>query len=119
MPEVQYGGDTAYFVPNEQMILRYLNSISEKYERQYKSWLATGVVKSGDAYVIAINPRKLGHEHADTTPPRILQAAFAIGNQYITIDRDTLKAVGSGYEFRNSINKVSGTALFGLEVGSL
>jgi hypothetical protein len=57
--------------------------------------------------VIAINPRRLGHDFADSSPPRILQAAFAIGSPYISIDRDTLKAVDSGFQFRDSIAKAS------------
>jgi hypothetical protein len=32
-------------VPNEQMVLRYLNSISEKYDHQYAAWLKVGTVK--------------------------------------------------------------------------
>ena len=59
-------------VPNEKMVLRYLNSISEK-RRQHTSWLKQGIVSPEDAFVIAINPRRLGHEIADTDPPRILQ----------------------------------------------
>jgi hypothetical protein len=29
-------------VPNEKIVLRYLNSISEKYDRQYANWLEKG-----------------------------------------------------------------------------
>jgi hypothetical protein len=94
-------------VPNEKMILRYLNSISEKYDRQYAAWLKAGTVKVEDAFVIAINPRRLGHDYADTSPPRILQAAFAIGSPYIAIDRSTLKAVDAGFQFRDTIEKAS------------
>jgi hypothetical protein len=97
-------------VPNERMVLRYLNSISEK-QRQYASWLKEGTVSANDAYVIAINPRRLGHEYADTQPPRILQAAFAVGSPYVVIDRDTLKQVDSGYQFRDHIKKASGAAV--------
>jgi hypothetical protein len=94
-------------VPNEKMVLRYLNSISEKYDRQYAAWLKAGTVTPEDAFVIAINPRRLGHEFGDTSPPRILQAAFAIGSPYISIDRETLKAVDAGFQFRDTITKAS------------
>jgi hypothetical protein len=35
-------------VPNEKIILRYLNSISEKYDRQYATWLRKGTVSEKD-----------------------------------------------------------------------
>jgi hypothetical protein len=57
-----------------------------------------GIVSPDDAFVIAINPRQLGHEFADTHPPRILQAAVPLGAPYVTIDPKTMKAIGSGYQ---------------------
>jgi hypothetical protein len=92
-------------VPNERMVLRYLNSISEKYERQYANWLANGHVSKSDAFVIALNPRRIPFEYADTTPPRILQAAYTLGHQYLTLDKGTGQVVGSGFHFRDNIKK--------------
>jgi hypothetical protein len=96
------------FVPNEKIVLRYLNSISEKY-RQHVSWAENGIVDPSDGYVIAINPSQLGFEYADTTPPRILQAAFQVGNLYAKLNPSTGKIIEKGYEFRSAIAKVSGT----------
>ena len=87
------------------MVLRYLNSISEKYERQYANWVAKGYVSKDDAFVIAVNPRNIPFEYADTEPPRILQAAYTVGNQYAVIDRETMKIVDAGYHFRGHIEK--------------
>ena len=96
-----------YEVPNEKMVLRYLNSISEKYERQYASWLEKGCVSKSDAFVVALNPRLIPFESADMHPPRILQAAYTLGPQYLTVDHTTAQVVGSGYHFRGSIKKTS------------
>ena len=83
-----------YNVPNEKMVLRYLNSISEKYERQYANWIEKGHVSKADAFVIALNPRRAFHsENADTNPPRILQAAYTLGPQYLTLDKTTAQIV--------------------------
>ncbi len=103
-------GETPVFqdTPNERMILRYLNSISEKYNKQYPNWLKSKIVGSDDAFVIAINPRRLGHEFGDTVPPRILQAAFAIGAPYAVINSRTMEQVSAGYQFRDKIIKNSG-----------
>ena len=102
-------------VPNEKMVLRYLNSISEKYERQYANWLAKGHVSKDDAFVIALNPRNIPFEHADTEPPRILQAAYTVGPLYVVINRETGKAESTGYHFRDHIEKTpkEGTAASG------
>jgi hypothetical protein len=97
--------------PNEKLILRYLSSISEKVGRQYPRWLNAGAVSPEDALVVALNPRPLGHEYGDTTPPRILQAAFTLGQPYVTIDSRTAETVGAGFLFRNEIEKASGAAV--------
>ncbi|MBB4374131.1 hypothetical protein GGD63_006960 [Bradyrhizobium sp. cir1] len=98
-------------VPNERMVLRYLNSISEKYERQYANWLEKGYISRSDAFVIALNPCLIPFEYADTTPPRILQAAYTVGPQYLTLDKATGEVVGSGFHFRGSIKKTKPKAL--------
>jgi hypothetical protein len=56
-------------VPNERMVLRYLNSISEKYEHQYANWLANDHVSQSDAFVIALNPRRNGTPHLPRVAP--------------------------------------------------
>jgi hypothetical protein len=100
--------DVMQIVPNEKMVLRYLNSISEKYLYQYKSWIRQGIISPTDQFLIAINPRSLGHEHTPGNPPRILQAAFNIGNPYATIDSKTAQLIKTGYQFRDVIEKSSG-----------
>jgi hypothetical protein len=92
-------------VPNDKIILRYLSSISGKYKDQYTNWLRKGIVSDKDAFVIAVNPREIPFEYADTSPPRILQAGYTVGAPYITIDRETGKAAGSGYQFRDHVVK--------------
>lgn len=93
--------------PNEKIVLRYLNSIAEK-QRQYTSWLENGVIAIEDAFVVAINPRRLRHDVADTDPPRILQAAYRVGSPYIALDPQTAKPVEVGYQFRDKIKRYAG-----------
>jgi hypothetical protein len=92
-------------VPNEKIVLRYLNSISVKYKEQYANWLRKGIVSDRDAFVIAVNPREIPYEYADTSPPRILQAGYTVGAPYLVIDRGTGKAKRSGYHFRDHVVK--------------
>jgi hypothetical protein len=110
VPEMKFDG-VMRSVPNEQMILRYLNSISEKYQRQYVSWIDNKIVSPRDAFIIAINPRRLRNDIVDTDPPRILQVGFMVGNPYMAIDRKTAETVETGYQFRNAIAKKSGSTV--------
>jgi hypothetical protein len=94
-------------VPERQILLRYLNSISSK-QRQHSSWLNGGIVAPEDSFVIAINPRRLRREFVDSDPPRILQAAYAVGPPYVAVDGHTGKPVEVGYQFRNTIKRSAG-----------
>jgi hypothetical protein len=96
-------------VPNEQLVLRYLNAIDKKLTEQLPRWRAAGKIADGDALVIAINPRSLGRDVLDSTPPRILQAAFPMGGPYVTLDADGGRMIGEGYRDRPAIRKVSGS----------
>jgi hypothetical protein len=98
-------------VPNEKLVLRYLNSISGKCKAQLPSWTEKNIIGPNDALVIAINPRRLGHEFGDADPPRILQAAFAIGSPYAAIDPKTGETIETGYQFRDTITKASGSTV--------
>jgi hypothetical protein len=97
-------------VPNDKMLLRYLNSISDKYANQFASWTEQKIVDPKDSLIIAINPKRLRHEIVNADPPRILQAAFAVGSPYVVLDEVTAKPVASGYQFRDTIKKVSGSS---------
>ena len=94
-------------VPEEKIILRYLNSISTKYKDQYSNWLANGTVSDKDAMVYAINPRALPGDERDRDPPRLLQVAYNIGLPNVEIDPTSMKVVGTGYEFRGFIRKAA------------
>ena len=101
-------GSTMNWVPNEQIVLRYLSVIREKINGQYSRWIAGGLVSPRNAFIVAINPKSISHEIMDTIPPRILQAAFPIGAPSVTIDGRTGVKLGEGYQYRVSIEKASG-----------
>lgn len=104
VPQTVFG--EVFTVPNDKLVLRYLNSISGK-RAQHEGWLKGGVVKEKDAFIIALNPRSLGFEIGDTIPPRVLQAAYAVGDPYVVVNKDTMTVVDSGYQVRDIIKKAS------------
>jgi hypothetical protein len=101
------GGPIGGAVPEEKIILRYLNSISTKYKEQYANWLTKGIVSDKDAFVVAINPWEIPWDHKDSDPPRILQAGYTIGTPYGEVERETLTPIGVGYQSRDKIMKES------------
>jgi hypothetical protein len=101
------GGPVEGAVPEEKIILRYLNSISTKYKEQYANWMTKGTVSEKDAFVIAINPWEIPWDHQDADPPRILQAGYTIGTPYGEVERETLKPIRTGYQSRDKIMKKS------------
>jgi hypothetical protein len=98
-------------VPNHLILLRYLNAIDKKLTEQYQRWRTAGIVGVDDAFIVAINPKALGREYVDSTPPRILQAAFPLGAPYVTLDPNGGGVIGEGYQTRFSIAKTSGSSV--------
>jgi hypothetical protein len=94
-------------VPEEKIILRYLNSISTKYQDQYSKWQEKGTISEKDALVYAINPWVIRFDHTDGDPPRILQAGYTAGAPYVEVERATGRPVGAGHHFRDLILKAA------------
>ena len=96
-------------IPEEKLVLRYANSISEKY-RKYQGYLKGGFIQPNDAFVIAINGAALSYKwtRAQGDAPRFLKAVYPIGVYQLLLDRHTGKIVGEQNEPRFSIPKASG-----------
>lgn len=107
--------------PHEQILLRWTSAIKEKAEKLLGSldgkvtgYIEKGIVSIDDAYVIAVNGRKLrsgnlfpelyGISHF----PFAVEAVFAVGPYQIKIDRNTLKQTGNGHQHRPLIEKLKG-----------
>lgn len=106
VPPVKFG--EAQTVPNDQIILRYTSAIAEKFDR-YKSYVSSGIISNNEPYVIAINGCQIPSARLDHNPPRIVRSVFPIGDEYLTINRQTGSTKDSGFIFRPSIKKSSGS----------
>lgn len=95
-------------LPSDQIILRYTSAIAEKFER-YQSYVSSGIISNNEPYVIAINGCQIPKARLDDNLPRIVRSVFPIGDEYLTIDRQTGSVKGSGFIFRPSIKKISGS----------
>jgi hypothetical protein len=101
----------AYTMPHEAILLRWTSAIKDKAEKLFGAadhpdtgYLAKGVVAEGDAFVVAINARRL----RDSFPqlegisqfPFPVEAVFSVGPYAVQINRENLKVVGGGHSHR-------------------
>ena len=107
--------------PHEQILLRWTSAIKEKAEKllgsmdgKVRGYIEKKIVSIDDAYVIAVNGRRLrsGNPfpelHGISQLPFAVEAVFAVGPYQIKIDRDTLKQTGGGHQHRPLITKPKG-----------
>ena len=99
----------AYNVPEEQIILRYRNAISEKYNTKYFEFRKKGIIKKDDPYVIAINGCKIPSSRTDFNPPRIVRSILPIGFPQVTFDKKTKSITNQTYQYRDRVTKKSGS----------
>jgi hypothetical protein len=96
-------------IPEEKIVLRYANAISEKYKK-YQEYLRRGTIHKNDAFVIAINGASLSYKwtQLEYDAPRFLKAVYPLGVYQLLLDRGTGKILGRQNEPRFNIVKASG-----------
>jgi len=96
-------------IPEEKIVLRYANAVSEKY-RKYQGYLRDGIIHKNDGFVIAINGAALSYKWTQlaSDAPRFLKAVYPLGVYQLLLDRGTGKIVGRQNEPRFNIVKASG-----------
>lgn len=99
--------DVLMDVPEDEMLFRISNSLSEKF-KQYQARLTSGVVQDSEPYVIAINRSPLNY--ADPGLPLILKVLFGVGHQALRIAAENARReqAGSFWTARPKIKKQSG-----------
>ena len=108
--------------PHEAVSLRWTSALKEKFEklvgmpgRNYQGYIAKGIVRPEDAYVIAINGRLL----RDSWPaingislwPFAVEVTYAIGPRQLQISRDTGAIMSSSQQHRPSFQKPNGASI--------
>jgi len=107
VPEVEYNAPTATKVPEDEILLRLRHAIREKYLK-YENYLRDNVLSKSDAYVIAINSKRIRQFVLDSTLPLIVKAVFPFGSLAVSIDTRTGKIIDQYHLHRDQIMKHSG-----------
>jgi hypothetical protein len=98
----------ANWVPTDQIALRYLNVLNTKFHN-YQKYVNKEIVDSSDIFVIAINCNKVPHAYFGSTLPYHVQALLPIGPPNVIFDVATDSIVETGYSFKDSVVKNSGS----------
>ncbi len=108
VPEAREGRFSS--VPEKQIILRLTGAVSAK-KIQFQNAIDSGIATSQDSFVVCINGRNIPSSISDLVPERIVKAFFPIGNQVVTVNRDSGDIVRTSYQLRTSVRKASGTEI--------
>lgn len=94
-------------VPDRQIILRYRAVIHDKYLKYYEH-INSGLISNDDCYVIAVNGHRVPWAINDLGLPRIVSSVLPFGWPRVTIDKNSLRTVDRGWEYRPYLKKESG-----------
>lgn len=97
--------------PEEQVILRITSVLNDKVNQRQRH-VRRGLIDPDSPFVIALNCG--GHFQLMGGPiePMALKALFPVGHPFISIDRQTMASVGSGWTPRTTVTK-TGTGNLG------
>lgn len=107
VPSHDTDGD-ACIVPEDLVVLRLRSAIEEKHNA-YLRCIKNGVVSPSDAYIIAVNGRRVPFYMTDDQPSYIIKAVFPFGMHTVTLDSNTAEIVSQGFQHRPQIQKRSGS----------
>jgi hypothetical protein len=97
-----------FWVPHDDIILRYTSAISEKVNK-YRKWKEEGSIDSNLPYVIALNEGGIPMSASVANSPRIVQALYGIGTTFVTLDSSSLTTVASGFKTKKTSQKKNGS----------
>jgi hypothetical protein len=96
----------AYSYNPDGVVLRLRSVILDK-SKKIQKYIADGIIKPGQATVIAISGVILPHR-GGITPPEIVRAVYPANNPVLEIDRVTRAVTGSYVEYRDHVKKSRG-----------
>lgn len=108
LPKQQGDSFVAYNVPTDEIILRLRHAVEEK-KRKYENYVAEGVISADDAYIIAINSKRIDTIVLSADLPNIVKSVYPFGSLTLVLDRETLDIKDKFYDNKSTIIKKSGS----------
>lgn len=97
-------------VPVDSYVLRLRSAIESK-ARIVAEYIRDGIVPTGEATVIAISACMLESQFSELPIPRIVRAAFGVGDLVLNLDCTTGKTVSHEVEKKELVRKAKGTPI--------
>lgn len=94
-------------VPDEKIILRFTNAISEKW-KALRKYQEKDIISNEDHFVIAVNGHGIQMVMFDSPIQTIIKAVYPIGDPVVTINTKTMEIESEEYKPRYKIKKNSG-----------
>ena len=91
-------------VDHNKSVLRCTQVLSDK-KRQHLGWIAKGICKQDEPFLIALNGLNLQLKISNSSLPEILRALYATGDMYDVFDPQNPEYRESGYHFKPKIDK--------------
>jgi len=97
-------------IPEEKILLRLRSAIQTKHLK-LKGYLCNKTVNEKDAYILAINSKRILPVILNPNPPIIVKAVFPLGNLTFSIDTQSRELVDVSYQHRGHILKQNSSAV--------
>ena len=97
-------------VDPDKSVLRCTQGLSKK-KQQHLRWIAEGVCKQDEPFLIALNGLNLELKIYNSSLPQILRALYATGDMYDVFDSKDPEYRESGYHFKPKIDKSETTPI--------
>ncbi len=93
-------------VPRRQVELRITGALLEK-KNAFQSYLESEIVSESDFRIIEISGAKFSIQALPSQFPRAVTAAYPIGDQYVTFDRENLEVTETGFHPSFTISRTN------------
>jgi hypothetical protein len=94
--------------PLRQVHLRITSALREKARKLQEQYVANGVIGEQDIYLVAINGGRFALQAGGWDFPTALSAVYPIGDEFVSINRDTHRIVGHGHHRSGLIERAAG-----------
>ena len=102
-PEMMKG----YSYDPDGVVLRLRSVIQDK-STKFKRYIADGIIRPGQATIIAVSGVILPYRFSGRMPPEIVRAVYPANNPVVEINRETMSVSNSYIEYRDRIAKSLG-----------
>lgn len=103
-------GRMAQASPRRQVELRISSALLEK-RQAFERYRQQGLVANNDLCVVAVSGARFHAQSGTVGLPPAVTAVYPLGNEYVTISRETLDVVASGYHHSAEIGRSEATPI--------